>query len=349
MPTFPRATASHFVCPHAASLPRLKPALIACSMALCWTAASATAAERSVEEVADIYRQAATLAAGTQHLRLRNVVCPASPPLPVTAPFAVVPSEPAPRVVPPLADWYHEPVKVFDQLYFVGTNEHSSWAAVSDEGIMLIDTLYDYATGDAIVGGLRKLGFDPADIELVIISHGHGDHHAGAKYLQDEFGARVVMGADDWDLVERDRRNPIPRRDIIAEDGMSFTMGNTTVTLHATPGHTDGTMSSIITVQDNGVEHVAALWGGTSITERTTTDNVQLYIDSAVRFSNIVQSAAADILLANHLIFDGSMDKIPLLATRQAGDPHPYVVGTQTILDYLSVAENCARAVMAYR
>lgn len=324
------------------------------ALSICAPLGTLSAAERTVEEIADIYREAALLSAGTDHVRLSASVCPAIPRVDYVppAPAAVDADddeEPAPRTVPPLADWYREPVKVFDELYFVGTNEHSSWAVVTDEGIMLLDTLYDYATGESIVGGLRKLGFDPADIKLVIISHGHGDHHAGAKYLQDEFGASVVMGAADWDLVARDRRNPIPRRDIVAEDGMSFTMGNTTITLYATPGHTEGTMSSIITVQDNGVEHVAALWGGTSINNRTPTDNVQLYIDSSVRFSNIVQAAGADILLANHLHFDGSREKIPLLATRGPSDPHPYVVGTPSILRYLDVAQNCARAEMAYR
>ncbi|MDO8261654.1 MAG: hypothetical protein Q7T21_00355 [Gallionella sp.] len=38
-----------------------------------------------------------------------------------------------------------------------------------------------------------------------------------------------------------------------------------------------------------------------------------------------------------------------LLATRGPNDPHPYVVGTQSILRYLDVAQNCARAEMAYR
>ena len=48
---------------------------------------------------------------------------------------------------------------MFDNLYFVGTKFHSSWALTTREGIILIDTLYDYASDEAIVGGLRKLGF----------------------------------------------------------------------------------------------------------------------------------------------------------------------------------------------
>jgi metallo-beta-lactamase class B len=220
---------------------------------------------------------------------------------------------------------------------------------VSDQGILILDTLFDYATGESIVGGLQKLGFDPADIEVVIISHGHGDHHGGAKYLQDEFGARIVMGSQDWDMVAGDRRNPIPARDIEATDGMSFTMGNTTITLYHTPGHTNGTMSSIITVSDYGEEHTVAYWGGTSITTSTPTDRVELYIDSAVRFRNIAQNAGADVLLANHLIFDGSRVKLPALANRRTNQPHPYVVGIDFINRYLMVAENCARAELTYR
>ncbi|MEX0618867.1 MAG: MBL fold metallo-hydrolase [Pseudohongiellaceae bacterium] len=305
-------------------------------------------AERTADEIADIYRTAAALAAGTEHESLRGVVCPASPripPEPATGNNATGQA----RTIPPLADWYREPARVFDELYFVGTDDHSSWAIVSDEGIILLDTLYDYATGDAIVGGLQKLGLDPGDIEVVIISHGHGDHHGGAKYLQDEFGARIVMGAADWDTVAQDQRNPIPRRDIEATDGMRFDLGNASITLYHTPGHTDGTMSSIVTVHDNGEEHTVAYWGGTSIRPTTPTDNVKLYIDSAVRFRNIARQANADVLLANHLIFDGSREKLPVLAARGAGDPHPYVVGFDVISRYLTVAENCARAEMAYR
>lgn len=319
------------------------------ALVLC-VSGSSWAADREVEDIAEIYRVAATLAAADDHQSLMQSVCPDSPRVaePAVAVAAVAPAS-TPRTIPSIDRWYREPVKVFDELYFVGTNNHSSWAIVTDDGIMLLDTVFDYATGEAIVGGLKKLGFDPADIEFVFISHGHGDHHGGAKYLQDEFGARIIMGAADWDLVSRSTRDPVPRRDIVATDGMRFELGNTTVTLYETPGHTEGTFSSIITVRDNGIEHLAASWGGTAIWPRTPTAQVQLYIDSAVRMQNIVQNRGVDVLIANHLVFDHSRDKIPLLAARGPGDPHPYVVGTDHVVRYLRVAENCARAEMVYR
>ena len=92
-----------------------------------------------------------------------------------------------------------QPYKVFDNLYFVGTKIHSAWALTTSDGIMVIDTLFDYAIEPEIVEGLKKLGLDPRNIKYVLISHAHGDHDQGAALLQSRYGAKVVMGATDWD------------------------------------------------------------------------------------------------------------------------------------------------------
>lgn len=67
--------------------------------------------------------------------------------------------------------WYMEPAKVFDDVYRVGTKGRSSWVLTTGDGLILIDTTYEYETEPVIVGGLRKLGFDPASVKYVIISH----------------------------------------------------------------------------------------------------------------------------------------------------------------------------------
>ena len=105
---------------------------------------------------------------------------------------------------PPARDtWFIEPAKVFDNLYFVGSKIHSSWALTSSEGIILIDTLWTYNSEEEIVGGLKKLGLDPAKVKYVIITHAHADHVGGAKLMQDRFGSRIVMGGPDWDSIEK--------------------------------------------------------------------------------------------------------------------------------------------------
>ena len=72
-----------------------------------------------------------------------------------------------------------------------------------------------------------------------------------------------------------------------------------------------------------------------------------MYIESAARFREIVEGAGADVLIANHTNFDGSKTKLPMLAGRQAGDPHPYVIGPDAVQRYLTVAHECAQAAVA--
>jgi metallo-beta-lactamase class B len=256
------------------------------------------------------------------------------------------------RVTPPREQWHAAPVKVFDNLYFVGQTEYSAWAVTTSAGIIVIDTIFDYSVEDEVIGGLKQLGLDPAQIKYVIVSHGHGDHSGGAKFLQDTYKARVLMSEADWDLLSRNPNQAQPRRDMVVTDGMKLTLGDTTLTLYLTPGHTPGTISTLIPVKDNGRPHLMAEWGGTAFNFTITPDKnreywFKTYIASAQRFREIAQKAGADGIIANHTNFDGSKRNFPLLANRKPGDPNPYVKGTEAVMRYLTVAEECAKAGLA--
>src|SRR5688572_20885626 len=92
---------------------------------------------------------------------------------------------------PDRAGWYASPYKVFDNLYWLGTRQHSSWALRTSEGLIIIDTNFAWATEPEIINGLTTLGLNPRDIKYVIISHAHGDHDQGAAELQKRYGAKV--------------------------------------------------------------------------------------------------------------------------------------------------------------
>jgi metallo-beta-lactamase class B len=240
---------------------------------------------------------------------------------------------------PDRSTWYAEPVKAFDNLYFVGQSEYSVWAVVTSGGIIVIDTIFDYAVEEEVAGGLKKLGLDPATIRYAVVTHPHPDHHGGAKFLQDRYGTRVLMSAADWDFLDRTNGTK-PKRDMVATDGQKLTLGDTTLTLYITPGHTPGTLSVLIPVKDNGRPHLAALWGGTGL--NPDRESLQTYVRSAQRFGEIVRQAGADIILSNHTDWDRSKVNLPLLAKRAPGSRNPYVVGNQGALRYLKVAEACA-------
>jgi metallo-beta-lactamase class B len=248
---------------------------------------------------------------------------------------------------PPRSEWYAEPRKVFDNLYFVGQSEYTAWAVTTSDGIIVIDPIYDWSVEAEVVEGLEKLGFDPRDIKYVLVSHAHRDHVGGARLLQERYGARVIMGAGDWDLLERGGGSwPKPVRDMIAEDGQKLTLGETTLTLYLTPGHTPGTISTLFQVMDNGAPHTAAIWGGTAYNFLGDADEIgwfQRYIASAQRFKQLTREAGADVIISNHSNFDESDTKLAALAQRAAGAAHPYVVGNEAIQRYLSVVEECAQ------
>jgi metallo-beta-lactamase class B len=243
---------------------------------------------------------------------------------------------------PDPSTWHVEPVKVFDNLYFFGQSDYAVWAITTSQGIIVLDTIFDYSVEDEVVNGMKKLGLDPANIKYAIVSHAHPDHDGGARFLQDHYGTRVIMSPADWDVLDKRTNGTKPKRDLEATDGQKLTLGDTTVTLYITPGHTPGTISSVFTVRDNGTPHVAALWGGVGL--NTDKELVETYIRSAQRFSDIVKKSGADVILANHTDWDRSKINLPLLAKRVPGTPNPYIVGNAKALNFMKVAQECAIA-----
>lgn len=294
----------------------------------------------------DAHVAKAKAAAGTQHTVLFDTVC--------TPDTKASPA--AGNATPTPPQWHAEPAKVFDNLYYVGEKEYSAWAVNTSDGIILVDAIYPYSVEDEIVNGLRKLGLDPARIKYVIISHAHLDHAGGARYLQEKFGAHVVMSAADWDTLAHDKGDwPKPKKDMVATDGQKLTLGDATITMYLTPGHTAGTISLLIPVKDHGQPHLAATWGGTAFNwlrspgPYITPDKpnrywFEMYRQSAEKFRSIVAKANADVLLSNHTKYDGTKEKLPVLAKRKANEPNPYVIGNASVQRYLTVAEECAQA-----
>jgi len=265
----------------------------------------------------------------------------------VAPPFTSGIRDVAPGKPPTRETWFTEPAKVFDNLYFVGSKIHSSWALTSSDGIILMDTLFTYNSDEEIIGGLKKLGLDPANVKYVIITHAHGDHVGGAKLMQDRFKSHIVMGGPDWDSIEKSVNGypeGKPKRDIVADDGQKITLGDTSVTIVTTPGHTPGTLSMIFPVKDRGRTLYVAYSGGTAFNFPSTVPNFDIYIKSQEKMAAAAGAADATILMSNHSEFDYATTKIKLLAARKPGEPHPFEVGKDAVARYFTVTEECAQA-----
>jgi len=296
----------------------------------------------SAQDDADAHIATAKAAAGDDFQNLFQFQCDGPGPGPQRGAGGAPVAGQRPPGPPDRSTWYAEPVKVFDNLYFFGQSEYAVWAITTSQGIIVLDTIFDYSVEDEVAGGMTKLGLDPANIKYAIVSHAHPDHDGGARFLQEHYGTRVIMSPADWDVLDKRTIGTKPKRDIEATDGQKLTLGDTTLTLYITPGHTPGTISTVFPVKDNGTPHLAALWGGVGL--NPDRERVQLYIRSAQRFSGIVKQAEADIILTNHTDWDRSKINLPMLAKRAPGSPNPYIVGNAKVLNFLKVAEECATA-----
>lgn len=251
-------------------------------------------------------------------------------------------------------------MRVFDQLYFVGQNDVSSWALDTSEGIVLFDALNgpDDAN-NTIVPGLKKLGLDPARIRYIVLTHSHGDHFGGATALKALSGARIVSTAADWQEMNRLRSRPTqegqprdglpaewsklaPERDMTVADGETLKLGTTTLNFYITPGHTPGTLTTIFDVTDAGKRHRVALYGGLGLPR--SAEGLRQYDASLERFAKITRSMKVDTLIANHQTQDDSRVKLEELRWRTQGEKHPYVLGTDASARFLELQAECGRA-----
>lgn len=151
------------------------------------------------------------------------------------------------------SDWNapQEPFALSADSYYVGTQGLSSVLIASKEGHILIDG----ATAEAaplIAANVRKLGFKVEDIRIILNSHEHMDHAGGIAELQRLSGADVKATPAAAPVLrsgQASRGDPqygsvtamAPVAGVsVVRDGETVRLGLLAVTLHATPGHTQG-------------------------------------------------------------------------------------------------------------
>jgi metallo-beta-lactamase class B len=193
----------------------------------------------------------------------------------------------------------------------------------------------------------------------VIVGHGHADHFGGAPYFQQR-GARIVMGAPDWDLLDAapgagrgapaPARPPALTRDIAVTDGEKLTVGDVTFTFAMIPGHTSGSLGVVFPVKDGSATRTAGLFGGSIlIPGRIPDDGLRQYISSIEHWGKVTRELNVDVEIQNHPMYDGFTARLERLARRSPAQPHPFVVGRDGYQRFLDVMAGCTRVQLARR
>jgi metallo-beta-lactamase class B len=242
--------------------------------------------------------------------------------------------------LPPVPRQTLEPTRIFDNLYYIGFNDVGAWALTTSQGIIVIDSLNTPDEAEKIlIPGMEKAGLDPKQIKYVVIGHGHFDHFGGTPYFQRTYKPRVLMSGADWDFIvaSPQRNRELPTRDISITDGQKLTLGDTTLTMFITPGHTPGSIAILMPVKDRGKQYVAFMpSGGFAAPDHQSLTALEHALDAAKK-----QKAVA--LLSGHPGIYG--DTLAWMETRRKDPnaPNPFFYGEERFARYLDIADECAK------
>lgn len=149
-----------------------------------------------------------------------------------------------------------EPFRMIGNVYFVGSYPASSHLIDTGEGLILIDTGYA-DTLFLLINSIYKLGFSPYDIKYIIHTHWHRDHTEASAALKHLSGAKALIGAKDAENAKK-----FFEPDILLYDGDVIRLGNTSIEVMETPGHTEGCISLFFETEEEGIKYHVGTFGG---------------------------------------------------------------------------------------
>ncbi|MBP6879081.1 MAG: subclass B3 metallo-beta-lactamase [Phenylobacterium sp.] len=236
------------------------------------------------------------------------------------------------------ANWTapHEPFRIGDNLYYVGTAGLGAYLLTSPQGHVLIDGAMP-TSAKMIEANIEKLGFKPGDVKVLLNTHAHFDHAGGLAELKADTGAKLYAAAGDRQALETGTYvgsedvkafdfAPV-RVDHVLKDGEQVRLGSIVLTAHLTPGHSGGCTTWTFPVKIDGAERQALLYCSTSVAANRLVSKTKgpqypgIVADYEATFAKL-KTLQADVFLAPHAEQFGLSAKRAKLA---AGGPNPFV------------------------
>ena len=250
--------------------------------------------------------------------------------------------------VPNLLDYYSfpekyelEPFKIFGNLYYVGDKKVCCHLVDTGNGLILFDTGYAH-TMHLLIRNIRKLGFHPKDIKIIIHSHGHFDHFGSSRRLKELYGCKIYMGKPDVDRLIINPKTAlmelspepyaaIPETDVPLNDGDIISLGSTKIRCVSAPGHTEGVMAFFFDVSDGTEIKRVGYWGGIGFftIHRPYLIKYGLPLDLSKRLAETIlklRKERADITIGNHPANNKTVERYNYM--REHPSENPFVDAT---------------------
>jgi metallo-beta-lactamase class B len=232
------------------------------------------------------------------------------------------------------------PFRLVNNVYYVGSQDQSSYLISTPKGLILINSGYA-ASVPLIEQSVQKLGFKFGDIKILLISHAHIDHDAGSAAILQKTGAKYEVMDADASVVETGgktdfQNGKLPEEqyapahvDRVLHDNDKVELGGTTLTAHLTAGHTKGcTTWTFDEKQDGRTLHVLVLCGVASSAGANgayklldNPDYPQIRSDFEHSFA-VYPTLPCDVFLGAHGRYFNLKEKYEKL---QAGDKNAFV------------------------
>ena len=154
-----------------------------------------------------------------------------------------------------------DPFRVADNLYYVGTAGIAAWLITTPKGHIVLDGVMP-TSAPLIQSSIRRLGFQPKDVKILLNTHAHFDHSGGLADLKRDTGARLLANPADRKALEtgvypgwEENRGldfaPV-KVDGDLKDGQAVRLGDSVLTAHFTPGHSPGCTTWTYRATDRG-------------------------------------------------------------------------------------------------
>jgi metallo-beta-lactamase class B len=240
-------------------------------------------------------------------------------------------------------DWT-EPFPAFTiagNLHYVGSRGLASYLVTTPEGHILINSSLE-ASVPLIRKSVEQLGFEFADIKILLISHAHWDHDAGSAAIVRATGAKYFVMDEDVPVVESGGRSdfhygsspdthyPPAKVDRVLKDGDEVRLGGAALVAHVTPGHTKGCTTWTMKVQDGGRTYDAVIVGSPNVNPGYAFFGNASYPRMAADFERtfrVLASLPCDLFLGAHGAYFDMERKYPQRAAKGAAvfvDPAGY-------------------------
>jgi metallo-beta-lactamase class B len=228
------------------------------------------------------------------------------------------------------------PFRIAGNLYYVGSKDLASYLITTPKGLILINANLQ-SSPPLIERSVKKLGFHFKDIKILLISHAHYDHCAGAAQILKLTGAKYEVMAPDVPVVQSGGRDdfqyagdrsmhfPPAHVDRVLHDGDTVSLAGTTLTAHLTPGHTKGTTTwTLEEPMDGRMKHVVIV-GSPNVNPGYKLVGNKAYPQIASDYRRgfeVLRNLPCDIFLGAHGGYFGMVEKY---ARWKAGDKNAFV------------------------